>query len=229
MTIVDPFLQPMPDSFYQVFPVQERDIIRARFEYEDRWRHDMWIRTGGGTDVIAGLGGNTSAGDTAISQVRGMVSDLQRKIAELDAQKQVLLAPIATKDFNQISVIKEYTAVDYDFMDVTTSDTIYLPLYPGAKAVIIAINGHSSSITIDGNGRLINGDSSVKSVQQNTMLTFYYLQITDRWHMSTTTVEDIEHKNRIETVLDCMLDALQKSNFQLSIITGLDEGLKNGG
>ena len=226
---VDQFLQPMPESFYQVFPAQERDIIRARFEYEDRWRHDIWIRTGGGTDVIAGLDGNTSAGDTAVSQVRGMVSDLQRKIAELDAQKQVLLAPITTKDFNQISVIKEYTAVDYDFMDVTTSDTICLPLYPGAKAVIIAINGHSSSITIDGNGRLINGDSSVKSVQQNTMLTFYYLQITDRWHMSTTTVEDIEHKNRIETVLDCMLEVLERSNFQLSIITGLDEGLKNGG
>ena len=226
---VDPFLQPMPESFFLSFPERDRELIRARFRYEDRFLHDLWLRTGGGTDVIAGLDGNTSAGDTATSQVRGMVSDLQRKIAELDAQKQVLLAPITTKDFNQISVIKEYTAVDYDFMDVTTSDAICLPLYPGAKAVIIAINGHSSSITIDGNGRLINGDSSVKSVQQNTMLTFYYLQITDRWHMSTTTVEDIEHKNRIESILDCMLEALQRSNFQLSIITGLNEDLKHGG
>jgi hypothetical protein len=52
MTTVDPFLQPMPEAFYSVFPAQDQGAIKARFEYEDRWRHDMWIRTGGGTDKI---------------------------------------------------------------------------------------------------------------------------------------------------------------------------------
>jgi hypothetical protein len=46
MTAVDPFLIPVPEAFMQ-------DGQTASWaEYLHRWNHDMWVRTGGGTDTI---------------------------------------------------------------------------------------------------------------------------------------------------------------------------------
>lgn len=48
MAKVDPFIQPIPAKFLQ------DPEIRAWFEYDNRWKHDMWQRTGGGVDLIEG-------------------------------------------------------------------------------------------------------------------------------------------------------------------------------
>jgi len=44
---VDPFLYPIPDGFLK------DPEVRAWYEYDNRWKHDIWLRTGGGDDAIA--------------------------------------------------------------------------------------------------------------------------------------------------------------------------------
>ena len=44
---VDPFLHPIPKA------LREDPETRAFFEYLNRWNHDMWVRSGGGTDAVS--------------------------------------------------------------------------------------------------------------------------------------------------------------------------------
>lgn len=44
---VDPFVIPIPPS------LNKEPETRKYFEYLNRWAHDMWVRSGGGTDTIS--------------------------------------------------------------------------------------------------------------------------------------------------------------------------------
>lgn len=219
MTNVDPFLQPMPEAFYSVFPAQDRDVIRARIEYEDRWRHDMWLRTGGGTDIIEGGTSISVNNDNSVSQLRGQVEGLKRDINALRAAQQAAIIPIDMSDFNPAVIDNIYTAVDRDFLVIETNRKIFLPLRPPKNAVIIAINGHTNSVNIDGNGKKINSSDSIVSQEQNTQMVFKYHYIKDRWYMSTTTIEDIEYKERIASILAEVADRLKTLQYQGAIIS----------
>jgi hypothetical protein len=49
-TKVDPFVIPIPPS------LNKDPETRKYFEYLNRWAHDMWVRSGGGADVVSVIG-----------------------------------------------------------------------------------------------------------------------------------------------------------------------------
>lgn len=66
---VDPFVIPIPTSLNQ------DPETRKYFEYFNRWAHDMWIRSGGGTDTLANASSETNRkADTLLYSVLDKVS-----------------------------------------------------------------------------------------------------------------------------------------------------------
>lgn len=53
-TKVDPFVIPIPTS------LNKDPETRKYFEYLNRWAHDMWVRSGAGTDVVSVIGSETN-------------------------------------------------------------------------------------------------------------------------------------------------------------------------
>jgi hypothetical protein len=53
-TKVDPFVIPIPPS------LNKDPETRKYFEYLNRWAHDMWIRSGGGTDAVSVIGSESN-------------------------------------------------------------------------------------------------------------------------------------------------------------------------
>lgn len=221
MPSVDPYIFPIPEHFLN-HPDQE---VRDWFRYDNRFKHDLWLRTGGPTDAIEGGADTAISVDTQSAQIRAQVSSLIDRVEQLEANREISITPpVNIKDFNQILVTAVYTAHDKDFISVQTSETVYLPLYPDANAVIIASNGHSSSITIDGNGRTINGTDQVRSSEKYTTIIFYYFQPSDEWLMTVQTVEDTAHKLEIKELTESIRDALLIIKQHNEIIT--DECIK---
>lgn len=46
MANVDPYVIKIPQAF-----LSDPEVARW-FEYDNRWKHDMWIRSGGGSDAV---------------------------------------------------------------------------------------------------------------------------------------------------------------------------------
>tara|TARA_R110000851_G_scaffold228174_3_gene380956 strand:- start:898 stop:1188 length:291 start_codon:yes stop_codon:yes gene_type:complete len=68
-TKVDPFVMPIPRSLLN------DPESRAYFEYLNRWAHDIWIRTGGGTDTISAVASASNRkADTLLYAVLDKVS-----------------------------------------------------------------------------------------------------------------------------------------------------------
>lgn len=69
MTIVDPRIYPIP------LALQKDPEVRKYFEDLERWAHDMWVRTGGGSDAIAPTVSDTNRkADTLLYAVLDKVS-----------------------------------------------------------------------------------------------------------------------------------------------------------
>lgn len=50
MANVDPFIHPIPPK------ILADPQLRPFFEYFVRWAHDMWVRSGGGNDLVSDTG-----------------------------------------------------------------------------------------------------------------------------------------------------------------------------
>ena len=68
-TEVDPFLYPIPAQF------QSDPEARKFFEYLVRWNHDMWVRSGAGTDNLSLVSSDSNRkADTLLYAVLDKVS-----------------------------------------------------------------------------------------------------------------------------------------------------------
>lgn len=149
MASVDPFVIPIPRQFL------EEQETREFFEYFVRWAHDLWVRTGGGTDEIES-------------------ADVREKYAWV-------LGQLSEPRINTVSASSNYTALDYDFVNATSSATITLPLYPADGAFVIIRNGDGTRIGLDGNGRNINGSSTGSLARKGTAIELYYFIDDNEW------------------------------------------------
>lgn len=92
--------------------------------------------------------------------------------APQDAQNSVFTARSATSDTE---------AIDREFISASNAITVRLDDAPPSNAIIKIRNADGSEITVNGNGKNINGATTATFTQQNTVYDFYYLIDTDEW------------------------------------------------
>jgi len=59
--------------------------------------------------------------------------------------------------------------------------TVTLPASPPSNAVVIVRNSDGTVITIDGNGKNINGNATVQTIAQGTAVVIHYFIDSDEW------------------------------------------------
>ena len=166
MAKVDPFLHPIPPALTQ--DKQTRDF----FEYFVRWAHDIWQRTGGGSDAVSDTGVRESYPWQIDYSEHEKGSELQSLFAGIFDAPQLRAVTVS----NEI-----YTALAYDFVSATNNATVKFPVSPPENCVIIVRNSDGSNISLDGNGRTINGSSTGRLIRSGTCLEFYYFIDTNEW------------------------------------------------
>jgi hypothetical protein len=83
--------------------------------------------------------------------------------------------------FNQVTATQNYTAQPSDFVNAKNNITVTFPEYPEQNSVIIIRNGDGSRITLNGNGRTINGEIGGYLYRQTTSIPFYYFIDDNEW------------------------------------------------
>lgn len=85
--------------------------------------------------------------------------------------------------FTAVTKDADYTALSFDFIAVTKKATIKLPSNPDDNDQVIVINAKGKEVTVDGNGKRINNDTSTRSLRQNTGIVYQYFIDLDQWYM----------------------------------------------
>ncbi len=176
MTTVDPYVVRIPQT---VMDSGDRELI-GWYEYDNRWKHDLWKLVTGGTggDETGGIE-ESSANENQISYNFGLIQQLLQRVEDLENDIQPQLD--FTRNFNNITKDVNYTAVDWDFVNVKAGSEITLPSSPEENSVIIIRNGDGTAIKINPNGRTINGETSAKIVREGTALFIHYFIDTNEW------------------------------------------------
>ena len=154
MTDVDPFLIPVPRK------ILDDPQLRPFFEYFVKWAHDIWQRTGGGSDAVG-----------SVSVRNSFVWDSS-------------LGFESTQDKMQsISASSNYTGLSNEYIKASSSITVTFPLYPKEGDMFGIKNNDGTTISYDGNGRNVNGSSTGSIKYQNTSLMFYYSLPDNSWEI----------------------------------------------
>ena len=103
-----------------------------------------------------------------------------------DEQERTNVLPFPQQSFNvqvfrAVTVTNSYTAVDHDFINVTSSALIKFPEFPEESSIIVIRNGSGLFVKLDGNGKNINGSSTGVLRRKGTAIEFYYFIDSDEW------------------------------------------------
>jgi len=163
MANVDPFVVQWPAKW-----VGDPDIGPV-VHYLNRFLHDLWIRTGGGSDAI-------EAQDVAEVYPWPTNELLEETIG-------FSYPPIeqAANEVRTVTTSVNYTALDGDFINAKANAQITFPEYPNENAVIIVRNGDGSNIKLVGNGKNMNGESTGLITRLGTSIEFHYFIDSDEW------------------------------------------------
>jgi hypothetical protein len=132
---------------------QKDPETRKFFEHQQFWLFLLWKRTGGGTDTI-------------LDSESGSGFEMPDKVIQ---------------EWNAVTKTSDYTAVSFDFINAKQRATIKFPEFPDENDVIIIRNGDGSVISLDGNGKDINGSSTGKLFRKGTSIEFHYFIDSDEW------------------------------------------------
>lgn len=172
MTQVDPFIHPIPKSLLN------NPDTRSFFEYLTRWCHDMWKRTGGGEDLIESGGTRETYPWTEDTTEGSRDSFYSSLTANAEIDQEISYNFPVENNFNRLTTKtinnEIYTAVDDMFIKSKTGSTLKLPENPSDNCVIYAHNADGTLLTINGNGRKINGHDEIVIRQKGNGVQIYY-------------------------------------------------------
>jgi len=177
MANVDPFVIRWPKKWES--DPELRDVLR----YLNRFLHDLWIRTGGGPDLI----------EEALEAIEDLQDQINAIIVRLDAN-EAAIADLQARviDLEGLTVV---TAVDYTIDGTTTGHqtivctadlTVSLDPAPSDRdTATIKVGQKSTKVIIDGNGKLIEADSTMTLRRRQTKrqigMDLEYSAELDRW------------------------------------------------
>lgn len=95
MANVDPYVVQIPQQLVDPDTGRPSVEMMAYFHYDNRWKHDIWIRSGGGSDSIEGLDQEVSDKGLSISMLFAEISRLKQQIT--DMQSEVIPSPPPNK------------------------------------------------------------------------------------------------------------------------------------
>lgn len=174
MANVDPFIHPIPPK------ILADPQLRPFFEYFVRWAHDMWVRSGGGNDLVSDTGTRESYPWVLDEQQGGDSSNIYPMFGS-DPQPQDLIGSLYAQDtFEVKSLIRKiisnetYTSAGDEFIKCKNTSTIKLPANPSSDCIVYVHNGDGTLLTIDGNGKTINGDKKKFLRRKGSGLQIYY-------------------------------------------------------
>ena len=175
---VDPYTQPLPKTITDKNGNPSREFFQW-LVFDNRWKFDIWNRTGGGTDAIDAGQREHGYSENLISLLIGQVAFLKERVDALEKESPASICSEGI--FSSVTVTASYTAADFDFVSASQGATITLPQYPSENSVIIVRNGNGSIISVSGNGRNINGTATVLSGVKNTTMVFHYFIDSNEW------------------------------------------------
>lgn len=170
MSRVDPYVANIPKK---ILMDPDREYL-GYFEYLNRFLHDLWIRSGGGTDSVEDAIDEGIANNNQIAYLTGYIKKLEDRIDDLEA---VNPPKIIADAFADVEVSSNYTANDWEDIDATGAVTIKFPANPSVNSEVIIGNGDGKRKIIDGNGRNIKRislSSTLVTVRKGTRLHFRY-------------------------------------------------------
>ena len=147
--------------------------------------YDMWLRSGGVDDAVASVeigelyeqGIQTSNEGEILSEIEDLPANY------IDETTEEYNFPLASNEWRSLEISGNYTANAFEFLAVTKKAIIKLPEYPDSDDIASLVNVNGKTITIDGNGHLIHGETTVKSRKKNTVLNFHYFAELGEWYM----------------------------------------------
>lgn len=159
MAKVNPFIAPIPQK------ILDDTELRGYFEYLTQFLHDLWTRTGAGTDTI----------QNSVTNISVLDSDLTAVEAEIDViQEQLLLD-------------ERVTAVD---VTSSGSETIIctapltVTLQSGLTEVTdVIVNCLSYPVVVDGNGVNIIDSPTYTMLVNGESKTFRYSPARTQWYI----------------------------------------------
>lgn len=165
MSKVDPFIHPIPKK------LRNDPELRGFFEYFVRWAHDMWVRSGGGNDLI-----------DSTAKRESYPWDLANAADKTSANKQYIFEKPDKEIITQEQSGGRLTAVDNCFVYLSNSATLLLPPNPEVNSVVY-MTKDGSTVTVKGNGKKINGKSEYIFRKANLSRTFQYFTSLDEWRI----------------------------------------------
>jgi hypothetical protein len=167
---VDPFIHPIPRK------LQADPELRPFFEYFVKWAHQMWKRTGGGEDSVADAGLRETY-PWLQENNPGQFESAQSLYTQQTVNNNVFNYPVEqeVKKLTTKTISNEiYTSPNNMFIKAKLKSTIKLPANPSRDCVIYAHNGDGTLLTIDGNGKKINGHDKLFVRRKGNGLQIYY-------------------------------------------------------
>jgi hypothetical protein len=158
-----------------------KELSKQENNYHDqieRILQQLYRRAGGAIDVVDENTEEASDNETQIAYLSGLVGSLDSQIEDLKAETPTPNIPV---EFNTKTVTASYSAAPHDFINAKSGALITLPKYPPTNSVIIIRNGDGSTITINPNGKTLNGETSVISTDLGTALVLHYFIDSDEW------------------------------------------------
>lgn len=169
MADVDPFLLPIPKA------LQNDPETRNFFEYFVRWAHDMWIRTGGGSDQIA---------SQSLRELYPWVSVPNAdEIASQQINGLFLRQQIDVREFNVISVTgTSHTTAGNEILICSNAAllTVTFNATPAQQEQVIVVrNGAPIKVT---STKEINGKTTKRISRKYTAIHHIFTTEADAWN-----------------------------------------------
>ena len=173
----------IPDKFFS------DPEIRSFFERQNYIIFQLWNRTGGPDDIISGLEATSEYNEVSIPAISddfaSEINANENYLPSLDEEftGSVEQTVVVKPEFRSISVNTSTDAIAFDFIAVTASAVIALPQYPDSDDIVTVLNVNGDKVTVDGNGMLINGESTTISYKKNTTINYHYFADLGAWYM----------------------------------------------
>lgn len=171
MTIVDPFLVPIPRKYL------ESKVEREYHERLIRTIDQLRQRTGGATDEIAESGTRELYPwviDDPTQETINYNFDTRNEEVHYHFDSVV-------REFRGVTVSSNYTAVPWDWVNAKNGITVFMPQYPSDGDEVIIRNGDTKSIHIDGNGKDINDNDCIVIYRKGNSIRFKFFLDDNQW------------------------------------------------
>lgn len=192
-TRVDPFLIPIPKK------ILEDKELRDFFEYQNRFLHDLWFRTGGGTDLIAESqigelyepGIQTSNAEEIIEELDAdaelfatTYNDNQERIEDLELDAELFAAhALDNAELEIVVVTADYTTTGNQVIVVNSTNPVVITANesPGYAEFFHVIRYSTGSVNVQSTN-LINGQASKSIIRRYTAPKHLFITELNTWN-----------------------------------------------